>query len=260
MWGCAFSIFKKLDVSMSMSTDQNEWRKPPLKLALQKEEVHIWKASLTRSLPEIDLFRKQLSQDEIERAERYCFEKDRHHFIVSRGILRTLLSCYLECLPTEIHFSYNSFGKPSLVGDHLLEFNVSHSQELVVYAFSYGRSLGIDIEYCRPTRNIELISHSFSDVEQKQLSELPREQQLKGFYQCWTRKEAFIKAAGKGFALRLKSFDVSLDPTSSPKILRIDSPEEQVQDWSLQDIPVPEEYAGALVVKNWHWTPLYYQY
>lgn len=235
------------------------WGSAPEKYLLPSEDVHLWMASLIEFVQDIDVFRPLLSPDEIQRANRYSFEKDRQNFMIARGILRILLGRYLNCNPQTIVFTYNSFGKPSLKDANPLQFNVSHSHEIVVYAFSYERALGIDVEYCRPNRNIELISRSFSSCEQEQLSQLSGAHQLKGFYQCWTRKEAFIKASGKGFSVPLKSFDVSV-VKSLPRILRIDEDEVAAQEWFLLDVPVSVMYAGALAIKDHGWIPSYYRY
>src|SRR5437899_3283079 len=128
------------------------WQPLPT-LTLASGEVHIWLASLEQPPECVRQFLTTLSPDEQTRAARYYFEKDRRHFIVARGILRTLLACYLKTSAVALQFSYNDYGKPALKSPEtqpVLCFNLSHSHELALYAFAYERLLGVDIEYMHP--------------------------------------------------------------------------------------------------------------
>jgi 4'-phosphopantetheinyl transferase len=178
------------------------WSSPPKDLDLSANEVHIWNASLDLSSSNTAELLRLLSSDEVDRADSFYFEPDRSRYIVRRGFLRILLSRYLEVLPENLGYSYSSYGKPSLEAQFAqsgLHFNVSHSGELALFAFSKEYEVGVDIECIRDDIEFDQIAHTlFSPSEQRSLNSLSTMDKIKGFYSCWTRKEAFIKARGQG--------------------------------------------------------------
>ena len=184
-----------------MSGSEQAWITPPENLSLAESEVHVWLASLEQPEAVMLPLKQTLSSDELLRAGKFHFDKDRHHFIVARGVLRTLLSRYLQVQPAQLQFAYNEHGKPSL--DNLmlgktLHFNLSHSHNLALLAFSYAGSIGVDIEYMRTDLDFEQVARvSFSPREQSLLLALPIEERQHAFYTCWTRKEAYIKGRGQ---------------------------------------------------------------
>jgi len=239
------------------------WRLPAIPPVLLPTEVHVWCASLAASPAIIQTLRALLSADELTRANRFYFEKDRNHFTVARGLLRILLGRYLTIAPEQLRFSYNQYGKPSLdlaAATAMLQFNISHSQDFALLAFTYDRSVGVDIEYMRVIEYEQLAKHSFSPHEQAALQALPLSLRQEGFYNCWARKEAYIKARGKGLSLPLDSFDVSLGRGEAARLLASREDRREVLRWSLQALTPPVNYAGALVVegkdwqlKQWRW-------
>ncbi|TMC16156.1 MAG: 4'-phosphopantetheinyl transferase superfamily protein [Chloroflexi bacterium] len=240
------------------------WSVPDLPPVLSPAEVHVWCASLVAAPATIQTLRPLLSADELTRANRFYFEKDRHHFIVARGVLRILLGRYLTMPPAQLRFSYNEYGKPFLdltSRTPILQFNISHSQDFALLAFTSNRLVGVDIEYMRVIEFEQLAEHSFSPYEQVTLQALPLSVRHAGFYNCWTRKEAYIKARGRGLSLPLDSFDVSLRPGEAARLLASREDRREVQRWSLQALTPPAGYAGALAVegrdwqlKQWRWT------
>lgn len=222
------------------------------------KEVHIWKTLLDiNDSDQIEAFLDTLNDDEVRRAERFCFADDRLKFIISRGTLRFLLGRYLNESPKNFVFQYNKYGKPYL-NNLPLHFNVSHSKSVALYAFSLNEEIGIDVEYCKSTRNINLVSRSFSELEQKAYNELPDSLKMEAFYKCWTRKEAFMKAVGDGFSIPLKSFDVSLD--HNPRLIEIRDLDHKVHEWTLHDIPVPDNYKATLAIKDKEIKTLFFEY
>ena len=138
-----------------MRIDSNPvvWTPAPASLQLGADEVHVWRASLDCDLPVLARLEATLSPDETVRANRFFLLTDRNHFVVARGILRELLGAYLRSSPANLQFNYGNYGKPVLVAKTFslsLQFNLSHSGGLAVYAFSLGRRLGIDVEQIRP--------------------------------------------------------------------------------------------------------------
>jgi 4'-phosphopantetheinyl transferase len=178
------------------------------------DEIHVWHAALDREDPVVCQLESTLSQEEKARADRFHFVNDRKRFVVARGLLRELLGAYLHQAPSSIEFSYGQHGKPTLSGGNSLSglcFNLSHSANLVVYAIARERNLGIDVEHIRPdSAGDDIALRYFSSLEVNELKMLPPEKRVEGFFNCWTRKEAYLKATGMGLHIALDSFAVNL--------------------------------------------------
>ena len=231
---------------------------------LPDDEVHVWLCILDRPPNRLRSLLTLLTTDERERAARYHFEKDRHHFIVARGMLRTILGNYLRMEPEKLRFGYGSHGKPFLFEEQNqagLRFNLSHSGGLALLAVSRSCELGVDIEFIRPDIAEEKIADRFfSAKEVAMLHTVPDHLQAIAFFNCWTRKEAYIKARGEGLSLPLDLFDVSLLPGEPAELLGTRIDDEEISRWSLIDIAPAPGYAGALVaecghmrLKRWRW-------
>lgn len=225
------------------------WSQAPASVSLEPGEVHVWRVDLLQPEPVVRQFRATLEDEEIHRADRFHFEKDRRAFVVSRGFLRFVIGRYLQTKPAALRFSYGPYGKPALSGEHLLRFNMSHSRDVALVAVTGGRELGVDVEYIRADFASEDIARRFfSPREVEAFNAVPGEQRVAAFFRCWARKEAYIKAIGRGLSQPLDGFDVTLAPGIPAELLRAD--EDDVSRWSLADIDVGEEYAGALVVEG----------
>lgn len=163
--------------------------------------VHIWLASLIENEKDILLYQSVLSQKELVRASNYKFSKDQRRYVLSRGILRCLLSRYLEQKPQDINILYSPWGKPHLLQDLHLYFNVSHSKDYVIYALSSKYEVGIDIEYIDPTIDIDCIIPSIlsSPQEFTYWQTIKEKEKINSFFKLWVCKEAYLKACGKGW-------------------------------------------------------------
>jgi 4'-phosphopantetheinyl transferase len=224
------------------------------RLSITPADVHLWRASLDKRLA--DLVEGHLSADEISRADRFHFAKDRNHFVAARGLLRSLLSAYLGINSEKLGFSYAEKGKPSLQEGHqsVINFNLAHSHDLAIYAFSQSREVGIDLEYMRDDlANEEIAERFFSLREIKSLVTVPAELKKQAFFNCWTRKEAYIKARGEGLSMPLDEFDVSLKPEEPAALLANHKEPAEVTRWSMRSIPVPPGYVAALCVEGFDW-------
>jgi len=190
--------------------------------------------------------------DEAQRAARFHFPADQRRYTVGRGVLRLLLGRYLTSDPQTLRFAYNAYGKPHLVapGDESsLQFNLSHSGELALYAFARHCQVGIDIERIRPDIDwAALVAQVFSRQEQLAFATLPMDERVAAFFRGWTRKEAFIKAHGKGLALPLTQFDVTLAPDEAARLLATHYEPQDVHNWSLCTVTCPAGYAAALAM------------
>jgi 4'-phosphopantetheinyl transferase len=224
------------------------------RLQLTSADVHLWQAGLDKRL--VDSVEHHLSADELSRADRFHFAKDRTHFVAARGLLRSLLSAYLGISSEELRFSYAEKGKPSLEEGHrsAINFNLAHSHEMALYAFSHSRELGIDLEYMREDLANEDIARRFFSVREiKTLAAVPAELRKQAFFNCWTRKEAYIKARGEGLSMPLDEFDVSLRPDEPAALLANHKEPAEITRWSMQSIPVPTGYVAALCVEGFDW-------
>ena len=169
--------------------------------------VNIWFVEIDRFGPFIQPLSEIISSDERERAERFHFERDRKRFVAARVFLRRILGTSLGVEPQRVSFQYGPFGKPALGGefkDSSLRFNVSHSHRCAIYAVTHGREVGVDLEFIRPLDDLlNLADRNFSVAENNVLRSLPEQDRRNGFFDCWTRKEAFLKATGDGLSFPL---------------------------------------------------------
>ncbi len=245
----------------------------PTNLVLSEDEVHVWRADLNLSASRIEQLAQILSPDEQQRAQRFYFERDRKRFIAGRGILRAMLSRYLDLDPTLLQFSYSSRGKPALANtdtERTLCFNLSHSNELALYAvrrvsvndagkgstqesLKESCNLGIDLEHLRPMPDAEqLAKRFFSPREYAAISSLPPEQKQEAFFKGWTCKEAYLKAIGYGLA-GLEQVEVSLTPGEPAALLSIQGDSKAASRWSLQQLIPAPGYMAALAVEGHDW-------
>ena len=216
--------------------------------------VHVWMASLDVPQPARDRYQQILSDEEKERAGRFVFEKDRAHFTVARGVLRSLLGAYLKIDPAAVAFEYGPYNKPCLHGTPPgvdLSFNLAHSGDWALYAITCGDNIGVEVECIRKTIHcIDIAKRFFSRDEARQLQALPAEQRRQAFFNGWTRKEAFIKAIGMGLAFPLSAFDVTMGPDDEAAILRVSGHPTQATEWTMRAIEMPSRYVGAVVKKG----------
>ena len=211
-----------------------------------KQEVHIWKITLNILDERFLFFFSLLSKDEQERARRFHFDKDRRAYVAVRGHLRWLLGRYLAQNPLDFTFEYNAHGKPFLP-ENRIHFNVSHSKQLGLIAFDPLEEIGVDIEWMRPDfGGLKIARRFFSQQEVKELEQLDESDQKKGFFNGWSRKEAYIKARGKGLAIPLSQFSVRLSPNMPCTLLSTEHDPPAVQRYLLKEIKVHPEYAAAV--------------
>ncbi|HEY9750259.1 MAG TPA: 4'-phosphopantetheinyl transferase superfamily protein [Allocoleopsis sp.] len=234
--------------------EDNPWHLPPAGLKLAQDEVHVWCMALDQEPALVEQFHATLTVDEQERAAKFYFPKDRQHFIVARGLLRLILGRYLNQAPDRLRFVYNAYGKPSLEATTSLNFNLSHSKGLALLGVSGDRELGIDLEYIRTDFPFEQVAKSvFSVPEQAILRSLPEALKPEAFFNAWTRKEAYIKALGKGLSIPLDQFDVAFVP-GEPAVLRdVRGTWENGHNWTLQHLTPAPNYAGAIAVSGSGW-------
>jgi 4'-phosphopantetheinyl transferase len=195
-----------------------------------------------------------LSTEERQRASRFSFDRDRRRFIVARGWLRELLGMRLGVRPRAVQLAYGRRGKPALAGPHAgsgLRFNVSHCAGVAAYAFAHDREIGVDIEAVRAMPGAEdIAARAFSRRESEAYHALGTGERPLGFFNCWTRKEAFVKALGEGLYYPLDRFDVSLTPDAPARILRVESTPGDRCGWMLHAFTPGPGLTGAVVTQR----------
>jgi 4'-phosphopantetheinyl transferase len=223
-------------------------------LALSSGEIHIWSLRLDPPAERVDALWPLLAEDEKARADRFRFERHRRQYAVGRGALRTLLAFYLGTRPERVRFRYGPRGKPFLDGPDALsglEFNLSNSDEMALVGLVRGIEIGVDIEFMKPMPDCEQISERFfSESEREVLRKLPAEVKEEAFFNCWTRKEAYLKAVGEGLAAPLDSFDVTLAPGEAPRMLTLEGDAARAARWTLHHFRPAERYIGALAIEG----------
>ena len=201
--------------------------------------VDVWRVRLDQPAPG-GVEGSALPPDEIARASRFRFGKDRKHFTQCRSALRALLAGYLTIPATEIRFEYLTSGKPQLAAEqnpHALQFNVSHSANMALIAVGSEQRLGVDIEkICGEVDIAALAEQFFSLRERAGLQALPAHLRVPGFFACWTRKEAFLKATGDGLSFPLEDFSVTTHPNLDPELEEINGNTEAGKLWFLADL------------------------
>jgi 4'-phosphopantetheinyl transferase len=195
-------------------------------------DVDLWRAELDLDPAQLSAFSSTLSPDEAERSRRFHRDNDRDRFVAGRGWLRRILGDRLGVDPAVLRFAYDTNGKPRLAGaaNQWLRFNMSHSEALALYAVCTGREVGVDVERVSVDVDVEALAHRFfSAVERAELAALPVNDRRQAFFDCWTRKEAYLKATGVGLSGLARS---DADPAK----------------WSLQSVDAGPGFAAALAV------------
>jgi 4'-phosphopantetheinyl transferase len=242
---------------MATVNEMTKWNLAPGSIDLLPDEVHVWIAPLSQPETRVADCRTLLSTDERTRADRFHFEKDRTAYTVARAALKSLLGKYMDLPPAAISFEYTSHGKPYLrreVNSADISFNISHSHGLALLAFGIGRQVGVDVERIRPDfGTLEIAQRFFSKSEVEALLAQPPDQQADCFFNCWTRKEAYIKAIGEGLSCPLHRFDVTLAMDEPARLLatRVDS--QDASHWSMHNLDVGAGYKAAVIAEGTDW-------
>lgn len=219
------------------------------RLDLPADEVHLWRIALDAEPAPPGAW---LSPDEQQRAAKFHFDRDRRRWSCARAGLRAVLGRYLGAHPAALRFVYDAYGKPSLGGGvaDAPHFSLSHSADLAVVAVGRTPWLGVDIEWRRPCADALAIARRyFARSEYLALERLAPADRLRGFYACWTRKEAYLKAVGRGLSEPLDGFEVSVAPDEPPRLLAVDGSTAAAAPWRLYLVEPAPGYSGTLAVR-----------
>jgi 4'-phosphopantetheinyl transferase len=231
--------------------DSSPWVDAATPLALADKELHVWRAQLDLPPALLQRMASTLSSDETGRAERFLVARAGERFVAARGILRQLLGMYLALDPAKVEFCYGPEGKPSLSTIHNSHtyFSVSHSGRMALFAVCGGAELGVDIEEVKADfKGMQIASHFFSEKEIAELAKLPPKLADEAFFECWTAKEAYVKARGQGLSIPLRSFTVEFG--SREQLLQ----DEDGSWWSCYALEPAPGFAGAVVAAGEGWS------
>jgi len=220
---------------------------------LEPSEVHVWSANLERLNVLRDQVWQILSIDERMRYSQYRNHSQAIRFMIGRGLLRNIVGLYTDTEPSNVGFTYEAFGKPLLArqDQSCFNFSVSHSGEIVVFAIALNRQVGIDIEQVRPFNEIEnLMAFISNDAEMDMFNALPANLHMKAFYNCWTRKEACLKAIGIGLAMPMTQIVVEHSPNKLARIMSINGDFEEASHWCVRSIEGIPDSIAALVCEG----------
>jgi len=223
-------------------------------LDLPAREVHLWAFGLDLRGAALARLEALLSDDESARAATLRSARQRARFVAGRGTLRRLLGRYAAGDPARIRFRYTDLGKPELEGDGALHFSLSHSGGLAVCAVSRGRLVGVDVERVRDGLDgVGIAERFFAPGEARRLRRLPTRTRRAAFFRCWTRKEAYQKALGKGVFAGLGAFEVTVGARCEPRLVRVDGQPDEPRRWRLRDLTPCAGYVGAVIAEGGDW-------
>jgi 4'-phosphopantetheinyl transferase len=231
---------------------------------LGSSDVHVWTLALDLPAASLAEFASTLSSDERERAARFRFEYHRNRFTAGRGQMRAILGRCLQTSPDRVAFTYGPHGKPALTdasGADTLQFNLAHSADLALLAVTRTGPIGVDVEHVRVLADADhLVARFFSARESALFRSLPDDQKTAAFFNLWTRKEAWLKATGRGITQSLNAVEVAFLPGEPARFLSLPGGPEAAAGWRLDALAPAPGFAAALATRAraaaatcWHW-------
>jgi 4'-phosphopantetheinyl transferase len=199
----------------------------------------------------IERYRRWLPEEEVARADRFHFLRDRHQHLVTRALVRTVLSRYVPCDPLHWAFRPNAYGRPEIIQPAGLPvwFNLSHIRGLVVCAVAGDPTMGVDVESEGRVKSfVDLAERFFAHRETAWLRQVPAEQQASAFFQFWTLKEAYIKARGMGLAIPLQDFAFDISPPRAPVVRFLKDQGSRAEQWRFAQLRLADRFQIAVAL------------
>lgn len=228
--------------------------------SLRPDGVHLWWQDLSAGRLDLEYLGSLLSERERDRVRRFRVDNVKREFTAARGVLKVLLSRYLDSPPTELGFRYGPLGKPSIpaeAGGNELCFNYTDSGGFALYAFTWNRALGVDLEMLsRRVRFQRIIERRFADRESAALMAMPEEERRRMFLACWTRKEGYGKALGVGIHFPFDCRELCEDCYASPLSV---NDHLKGEAWDIHQFYPAENFVAALVHPSGAVQQRYYQ-
>jgi len=240
------------------------WAHAPSSLSLEPGRIDLWRINLLQPEWVIDRCRRVLCSTELERFARFHFRRHRDRYVVRHGAVRCILAAYLCVPPPEVRFQAGGYGKPEIVdakNHSKLKFNLSHSGDVALVAVTAGLRIGIDVERVRSDAScVGIAERYFCEGEIAKLKEFPADQQTEAFFDCWTRKEAYVKARGEGLSMPLDSFEVTFGARAPALVTVAAAKPDEIEFWGMYALQGIPGYKAAMVVegrvhqiKYWDW-------
>jgi 4'-phosphopantetheinyl transferase len=230
---------------------------PGPNFALSPDRVDMWflfENQVTTAPELLASYRDVLTQQERLRAERFLFARDRDRYLLTRGLVRTVLSRYIPIDASDWRFEPNAYGRPMITNNHdwvsVLSFNISHTDGLIVLAVASDRAVGVDTERTERKVDVEAADHYFSPNEVAALQRLPKQLQPRRFLDLWTLKESYIKARGMGLSIPLDKFSFELDRRQH-SLINFDADLDDLPDrWRFYHLFPSKEHLVALCLQH----------
>ena len=229
---------------------------------LPEGEIHLWLTLYSEINDEfrLSMYRELLNDAEGEQETRFYFVRDQRRYLITRALVRTVLSRYAEVPPREWVFSAGAYGKPCILNPEAkeagLSFNISHTHSMVVLAIAKFRDIGVDVENFRTrTAPIDGANHYFAPQEVAALRALPSKEQQYGFFEYWTFKESYIKARGLGMSLPLDKFSFCYPDDQTVEIKIEPVLGDEPARWEFWQLRPRQEYLLALCAERVHSQP-----
>jgi 4'-phosphopantetheinyl transferase len=227
------------------------WKKPPNKLFSDQSELHIWRFELSLKCTPYEKLISILSMEEIQRAKNFYFEKHYFQYLATHIIKRLILAEYLDVSPKLLEFEKGRWGKPALLktrNSKNIQFNISHSHNLILIAVTVEDLVGIDVEYHAEKIPIKSLNEAIlSTSEKKFFLKLKDQEKSTAFFRCWTRKEAYLKAIGIGMSINLANISVDINEFPAEDWIKINKNE--IVQWKLFPFDAANLYTSAAVAK-----------
>lgn len=224
-------------------------------IVLTSAEIHVWLAFYDEISEDslLAAYRELLSAAEKEQETRFYFARDRRRYLVTRALVRTVLSRYASIQPSEWMFSTNAYGRPAAVNAQAkdLSFNISHTHSLIVLGVTRSRALGVDVENFQAREvSIDLMDRYFAPQEVEVLTAAPPHEQQYRFFEYWTFKEAYIKARGMGLSLPLDKFSFQYADDRAVEIAIHPELADDAARWQFWQFQPKPEYLVAICAER----------
>jgi len=215
-----------------------------------KATIEVRSLCLLSCKGQMERLMRYLCPSERQRASRFHYRADYDRYVAARAALRLQLGDFLNADANSLTFKYTSHDKPFL--EHSgIEFNLTHSGDWVLFAFSRAGEIGVDIEHIRPIADMaDVAKQNFTRSEYSGWEALPHADRIEAFYRCWTRKESFIKAIGEGLSYPLDSFEVTFGSNQPARVASVNGDESLATEWWMADLPGFNGYAAAVTVRT----------
>jgi 4'-phosphopantetheinyl transferase len=223
-------------------------------MVIDKSQIHLWFHPIFISSEKLDSALNTLTVAERETYNEFPISSPRKiEYLVTRFLVRSVLSKYLHTPPQMIEFTKGEFGRPEIsLPPTDLVFNISHCRDFVVCAIGSNCELGVDLEKTRDLSEIEsIIQNHLTPQEKEVIQSFANKDQVEKFYELWTLKEAFIKAKGHGHSLRINRITFSVKDDS----IQLSTPpdiEPHPEKWGFTSLRPANGYQLALAFRTQH--------